>query len=227
MIRQDKTAMKVGTDGVLLGAWAEASNPGRILDIGTGTGLIALMMAQRCPGALIDAVEIDADAATQAKENGCDSLWHDRLNIFHRDFFEFAESHEGTYDLVVSNPPYFNRSLKAPAKQRTMARHDDSLPKDRLIRHAASVMKPDGILALVVPFQSVEECIVISGHHLLYPQKILHIRPVPDKPYIRSLVSFAFSQVTVDEQELIVESGGRHVYSDAYKKLTKDFYLAF
>ncbi len=227
MVKQDKTAMKVGTDGVLLGSWAGVENPARILDIGTGTGLIALMMAQRYPSATVDAVEIDKDAAGQAAENFRHSAWDDRLSIHHQSLREFAVDRKRDYDLIVSNPPYFSRSMKAPGKGRTLARHDDLLSKEELLQDVVRLLKPEGVFAVILPFGSSAEFISIATGLLLFPQKGLKVRPVPGRPFARILISFSFTAGEFHEDEIIIESGGRHVYSEEYIRLTKDFYLAF
>ncbi len=227
MVRQDRTAMKVGTDGVLLGAWAGDGKPSAILDVGTGTGLIALMMAQRFPDAMIDAVEPDPDAASQAEENFSLSLWQERLKMYYGNFHGFAESCGKQYDLIVSNPPYFHHSLKAPAAGRTLARHDDSLPKETLLHDAVGLLGAEGQFAVILPRDHSGGFISAASGYSLFPHRVLRVRALPGKPIIREMVSFGFINREPRKEELVIESGGRHIYSEEYKKLTKDFYLAF
>ena len=142
-IRHDKCAMKVGTDGVLLGAWAGTESCNRILDIGTGTGLIALMLAQRSKAA-IDAIDIEADACLQAQENAESSLFAGRINVFHSDLVDFAQASTHLYGLIVSNPPYFVDSLKCPNLQRNTARHTDTLTLEDLLQYSRKLLAPQG-----------------------------------------------------------------------------------
>ncbi len=146
-IRHDKCAMKVGTDGVLLGAWAGTESCSRILDVGTGTGLIALMLAQRSK-AVVDAIDIEADACLQAQENAESSLFAGRINVFHSDLVDFAQASTHLYDLIVSNPPYFVDSLKCPNLQRNTARHTDTLTLEDLLQYSRKLLAPQGRIAL-------------------------------------------------------------------------------
>ena len=150
-IRHDKCAMKVGTDGVLLGAWAGTESCSRILDVGTGTGLIALMLAQRSK-AVVDAIDIDADACLQAQENAESSLFAGRINVFHSDLVDFAQASTHLYDLIVSNPPYFVDSLKCPNLQRNTARHTDTLTLEDLLQYSRKLLAPQGRIALILPY---------------------------------------------------------------------------
>jgi tRNA1Val (adenine37-N6)-methyltransferase len=224
---QDRTPMKVGTDGVLLGAWTDADRPGRILDIGTGTGLIALMMAQKFPAAMIDAVEIDKDAAMQAGENFRLSPWSERLRVFHTDVLDFISHKEKEYSLIVSNPPWFSRSLKASSAGRTVARHNDSLPAGGLLRCVSKLLLSGGCFSIVLPADLEGSFIRKASESGLFPSKILRVRPVPQKAVSRILMEMRFSEEALREDELIIEPEGRHCYSEAYRKLTSDFYLAF
>jgi len=150
-INQDKTAMKVGTDGVLLGAWTPTNhNPFSILDIGTGTGLIALMLAQRTTAEQIDALEIDEDAYEQAVDNFENSPWSDRLFCFHAGLDEFIEEPEDEYDLIVSNPPFYSEDYKTENEQRDLARFQDALPFEDLVEAADLLLSENGILAVII-----------------------------------------------------------------------------
>ena len=153
-INQEKCAMKVGTDGCLLGAWADLSGSCNILDIGCGSGLIALMAAQRCPDATITGIEIDADAASQAAENIAESPWADRIGIINNDFLSYQPQQK--YDTILSNPPYFTNSMKCPDDKRNKARHDDTLTSISLLQHAYELLSEGGRLSIVIPADQQE-----------------------------------------------------------------------
>lgn len=225
-INQEISAMKVGTDGVLLGAWADCNRAKTILDIGTGTGLIALMLAQRC-NALINAVEIDANAATEALSNFSNSKWNHRLNIFNDPFQTFALNHTSQYDLIVSNPPYFTQSQKAKNAQRTMARHNDKLSVAELFTGAHKLLSNQGLLCFIIPTDNYEEYISQALKNNLFCSKKLWIKPTPTIQEKRVLLEFSRIKSECEEQTLVIEQYGRHKYSEEYKHLTKDFYLAF
>jgi tRNA1Val (adenine37-N6)-methyltransferase len=225
-ISQGDTAMKVGTDGVLLGAWADVTGAERILDIGTGTGLIALMLAQRSQ-AMIDAIEINAQAARQAGENFKNSPWSERINIFHTSFQEFQIHDKINYDLIICNPPYFINSLKAPDAIRSLARHDDMLSRHDLIKGVSNLLSKNGIFSIIVPYTGSDVLIVLASEYRLYPQKILKIKPVPGKEINRIILEFGKSTGQLLESEMIIETGKRHQYSSEYINLTRDFYLKF
>ncbi|MEG1616956.1 MAG: methyltransferase [Bacteroidales bacterium] len=225
-INQEHCAMKVGTDGVLLGAWCDVSNASRILDIGTGTGLISLMIAQRNATAQIDAVEIDEDAFKQASFNFAASPWSCRLHPIKCSFTDFEFRKEQKYDLIVSNPPYFEDSLKADCKKRTMARHTDSLSFDSLIQGASALLAENGILSLVYPVDAdVRINALASGNGLVCVRKTW-VKGNPASPVKRVLAEFVHSsqETALKEEELVVEVD-RHVYTSEYTRLTRDFYL--
>ncbi len=218
--------MKVGTDGVLLGAWAQGA-PGfsKALDVGTGTGLIALMLAQRFPGAVIDAVEMDPQAAGEAIENFRNSPWFDRLNLVHADFRRFARSARPDYDLIVSNPPYFRNSLHSHSRSRTLARHSEGLSAYDLIECSHNMLSPEGRLCIIVPSGGDELKQVLSKG--LFLRNKLQIRPSPVKDVSRVMMEFSIQPGEKKEDELVIESGKRHDYSEKYRNLTRDFYLDF
>ena len=165
-IFHDKCAMKVGTDGVLLGAWAPADGAERILDVGTGTGLIALQLAQRNPHARITAIEIDATAAGQAAENVSRSLWTDRVEVVCRDFRDYQP--ENRFDLIVSNPPYFIDALKCPDEQRCTARHAGNLNYDLLFRRSASLLKEQGVVSIIIPAEAEKTVVDTAWNHKFF-----------------------------------------------------------
>lgn len=221
-VRHDRCAMKVGTDGVLLGAWADLENARRVLDIGTGTGLIALMLAQRCSGASITGIDIDADAVSQAKENVWASPWKDRIGVCLQDVCSYAD--EGLFDVIVSNPPYFVDSLKCPDGQRTIARHTDTLDAGRLLGKASELLFPEGRFSLILPADQIGELVRMAEEKGLYPSRLTWVITRPGLSPKRALVEFRKERRDCLEDELLVELE-RHVYSEDYIALTKDFYL--
>ncbi len=225
-ILQEHSAMKVGTDGVLLGAWAHGEQATHILDIGTGTGLIALMLAQRS-NALIDALELDEAAYHEARHNVAQSPWPERINIWHGSFQDFAKQAAPSYDLVVCNPPFFNHSLKASSEQRTKARHTDTLTTTDIFSGVQGLLTPNGRFEVIIPAENLTAYKQSVAQHQCYLNHLLWIKPTPEKDAKRVLCSFSKTPFPLNEETLIVESGGRHIYSEEYKKLTKDFYLGF
>jgi tRNA1Val (adenine37-N6)-methyltransferase len=225
-IQQDKTAMKIGTDGVLLGAWTPIeNNPFSILDIGTGTGIIALMLAQRSHAEQIDALEIDEDAYEQAVDNFENSPWGDRLFCFHAGVDEFIEEPEDEYDLIVSNPPFYTEDYKTENPQRDLARFADALPFEDLIEVAALLLSENGIFSVIIPFKEEENFMAIAKEYELHPFKITRVKGNPTSEVKRSLLAFTRNESdTVLKDELIIETG-RHIYTPEYIELTKDFYL--
>ena len=225
-IDQDRCAMKVGTDGVLLGAWTPLENhPFSILDIGTGTGIIALMLAQRSHAEQIDALEIDEDTYEQATDNFENSPWNDRLFCFHAGLDEFVEEPEDEYDLIVSNPPFYAEDYKSSNDQRDLARFQDAMPFEDLIEAAALLLSENGIFSVIIPFKEEEKFLALANEHELYPLKITHVKGTPTSEIKRSLL--VFSRIETNNfpiDELIIETA-RHIYTPEYIALTKDFYL--
>jgi len=224
-IEQSKAAMKVGTDGVILGAWTSVDNASRILDVGTGTGLIGLMLAQRS-NAAIDAVEIDEDAYYEAKFNFEQSSWKDRLRIFHSDFNIFSKEHEQSYDLIVCNPPFFMDSLKTSDPQLAVARHNGSMTFDQLIRGSVKLLKDTGRLSVIIPSESFDEfreTARLGGFYLHQQCKVIS---KPGKPAVRVLLEFSlFKGYTESSEILIKDDQGQ--FTHQFKKLTCSFYLNF
>ena len=225
-IRQDQCAMKVGTDGVLLGAWTNSSGAKNILDIGTGTGLIALILAQREPNASIEAIEIEANAAKQASENVAHSPFSAQITVQHLSLNTYIQT-KPCFDLIVSNPPFFKNSLKAPDKSRSLARHNDELSLELLFHSGKKLLNPQGKMALILPTEQEEESIQTAAFHQLYPTRILHVFPTPDKTAKRVCLEFSTAKQEAHREVLIIEKYGRHQYSEEYIALTKDFYLKF
>ena len=224
-VHQDLAAMKVGTDGVLLGAWASLEASHSILDIGTGTGLIALMLAQRNKHANIDAIEIDKQAHQQALINFEQSAWNNRLKAILCDLQSYQAGHR--YDLIVSNPPYFNHALKNKCEAKAKARHTESLSYDELIQGVSKNLSETGRFCVILPAEEVEHIKQLASHHKLILNNVLKVKPTPSKPPKRVLLEFSFKNKAMVQNELIIEMFGRHQYSDDYKTLTKDFYLSF
>ena len=214
--------MKVGTDGVLLGAWADCKNCDNILDIGTGTGLIALMMAQRST-ANIHAVELDENSAFQAKENIQNSKWKDRIQVFNTAIQEFYPDMK--YDLIISNPPFFKNCKKAPDYSRTMARHTDLLSTSDLFKNTTRLLNEKGKAAFIFPFSEKEAVFEKSAFYKLHPVRELIVIPVPGKKPKRFCIEFSLKKMNnIESNSLIIEEQ-RHQYTKEYMALTKDFYL--
>jgi len=223
-VNQQGAAMKVGTDGVLLGAWFDGSNCKRILDVGTGTGLLALMAAQRFETATIHAIDIDKNAVNQAKENFNASPWRNRFSLECIDFKQYTNH---LFDHIICNPPYFVQSLKAPDKARTLARHDAELPLSDLANGIAKALNTTGKASIILPSKEMTTLTQLMVERSLYVSRQLLIYPTPDKPIKRIITEFSRLQVQVQTDEMIIETDGRHGYSPEYKQLTQDFYLAF
>ncbi|MDI5895393.1 tRNA1(Val) (adenine(37)-N6)-methyltransferase [Flavobacterium algoritolerans] len=224
-IQQDRCAMKIGTDGVLLGAWTPIkNNPFSILDIGAGTGIIALMLAQRSNAEQIDALEIDEEAYEQSVDNFENSPWSDRLFCFHAGLDEFVEEPEDEYDLIVSNPPFYTDDYKSENEQRDLARFADAMPFEDLIEAAALLLSENGVFSVIIPFKEEENFLALAAAYELYPLKITHVKGTPTTEIKRSLLAFSRKETidfTVDE--LIIETS-RHIYTPEYIGLTKAFY---
>jgi len=224
-VRQDKTPMKVGTDGVLLGAWADCTRARRVLDVGTGTGLIALMLAQRFPGVLIDAIELDQEACTQADENFKSSPWPGWINLICGDFSDWSCRQSPQWDHLVCNPPFFKNSLPPEGEGRARARHEGHLTLDELIRGAARVLLPTGTLSMILPPDRLPDLAKLSLESGFYLNRMLKVRGRPEAPPKRVLLSLDRVRAKVRMDELIIEVDGRHGYSQQYLELTRDFYL--
>lgn len=212
--------MKVGTDGVLLGAWAKGGK--RILDIGTGTGLIALMMAQRFPEAIVEGIDIEENACEQAKENFLSSPFFNRLQIFHTSLQKFQSKLQ--FDAIVCNPPYFVNSLKNPDIKRAIARHTDTLSFNNLFHHSERLLKPKGELSIVIPIENLEEILTESYFSGFFTTKKVWVKTIRNKQEKRLLL--AFSKRNTETEELHVSLFEEHnKKSEWYKKLTDSFYL--
>jgi len=232
-VKQGNCAMKVGTDAVLLGAWSNLPEKGNILDIGTGTGIIALMAAQRS-STIIDAIEIDKEAYQEALENCKKSKWSDRINVHHLSFQKFVPSVLKKYDVILSNPPYFSNSVQAASESRTLARHTNTLTFEELVYGIASLLKQDGSFATILPQKEAKDLTTIAKRYGLYSNRITYVKATPSKPVKRVLMEFRFTKSIPFEDTLIIQNKpepGRqiktHSYSNEYKNLTGNFYLGF
>ncbi|MDA9056594.1 methyltransferase [Flavobacteriaceae bacterium] len=224
-VAQEHCAMKIGTDAVLLGAWADVdSQPNSILDIGAGTGVLALMLSQRSDAELIDAIEIDDAAYEQCVGNFETSDWSDRLFCYHASLDEFTEEIEDRYDLIISNPPFYTDTFKTENEERNKARFEDAMPFTELLKSVSKLLSPTGQFNVVIPFSKESSFIELAAKEGLYPSRILHIRGQESSPVKRSLMCFRFEKQTIETQELTIEIA-RHQYTKEYANLTKDFYL--
>lgn len=222
---QEKCAMKIGTDAVLLGAWTSIeNNPFSILDIGAGTGVLSLMLAQRCHAEIIDAIEVDNSAFEQCVDNFEQSPWGDRLFCYHASLAEFVDDIEDKYDLIISNPPFYSEDYKTENSQRDLARFQDALPFEHLIKSVSKLLETNGTFSVVIPFKEETYFMFLASKHNLYPNSVLHVKGSPTSETKRSLITFSFSESDIKMDELIIETE-RHQYTEDYINLTKDFYL--
>ena len=224
VVHQERCAMKVGTDGTLLGAWADlARKDGRILDIGTGTGLIALMMAQRYPEARVTAIDIDEGAVAQATDNVQNSPFADRIQVSLADVKTFEPTE--TYDAIVCNPPYFNNALICPDNQRTQARHTLSLSYQQLMSAAWRLLSDEGVFSVIIPndfFQQLESEAHLAGFFLT---RVFGVRTIECKPIKRYLIELRkHPQKELIKKEVLIDDSP-NVRSEWYRELTKEFYI--
>jgi tRNA1Val (adenine37-N6)-methyltransferase len=248
-VNQDQCAMKIGTDAVLLGAWTSLEHkPFSILDIGSGTGVLALMLAQRSSAEVIDAIEIDTDGYEQCVSNFENSPWSDRLFCYHASLEEFVDEIEEKYNLIISNPPFYSPSLVSPfdskkikkadspnlrfppkgetlmSDARKTARFYDAMPFEHLIESVAKLLSEDGKFSVIIPFKEEDKFISIASEVHLFPNRILQVKGSPSSETKRSLIEFSFRESALKLEDLIIETS-RHQYTPEYINLTKDFYL--
>ena len=224
-IHQDKTAMKVGTDGVLLGAWATVKpEVFSVLDIGAGTGLIALMIAQKSNVEVIDAIELNDEAYEQTVENFEQSDWGDRLFCYHASLQEFVDEIDDKYDLIISNPPFYTSTYKELSEDRAMARHTESLSYKELLEGTSKLLSEQGSCAFIIPFSEEEKFIVIAKQYKLFPARITRVKGTENSTIKRSLLQFSFAKASTEINELVIEIE-RHKYTKEYIDLVQDFYL--
>ena len=224
-INQERCAMKIGTDGVLLGAWSSINhNPFSILDIGAGTGVVSLMLAQRSFAELIDAIEIDDDTYEQCAENFENSPWNDRLFCYHASLDQFTQEIDDKYDLIVSNPPFYSEDYKSKNTQCDMARFQDALPFINLLESVSKLLTETGIFSVIIPFKEEAKFLKIAEESGLFVKRLTKVKGNQDSDIKRSLIEFSFMKKDFIIDELIIETD-RHQYTEEYISLTKDFYL--
>lgn len=226
-IDHSRCAMKVGTDGTLLGAWAALPpHAKKILDIGTGSGLIAIMAAQRHPIAKITAIDIDKDCVMQATENAVASPWAERIEVIESPLQEYSP--EEKFDVIISNPPYFADSMHSPDRQRTTARHTASLSFKELTDGVLRLLADDGLFAVILP-TAESELLLSASRGRLFTWRRCEVWSTPESGARRIMLELKREppKDLAKKEKIIIEQGGRHVYSEEYKALTADFYLNF
>ena len=234
LVKQERSVFKVGTDGVLLGAWAGVKNVSSILDVGTGTGLIALMLAQRTAAGVtgramhIVGLEIDKASFEQAIINVRDSPWNENIQVINRPFQDYFETEKEMFDLIVSNPPFFRDSWKPGRKEKEISRHDTLLNQGELLSGVVKLLAPEGKFCVILPVEEslkLQEMAVAGG---LYLHGICRVSPTLNLPAKRHLLEFGRDPASIlQESEMAIERNARHEYTDAYRELTREFYLAF
>lgn len=217
--------MKVGTDGVLLGAWADVEGAGKMLDIGTGTGVIAIMLAQRNERAEVHAVEIDEASCTQARENMMTSPWADRLHAHLDSIQHFAKKSSLRFDLIVSNPPFFSGGTLSNSQDKTSVRHTVKLPHGDLLSAVRTLLSPEGRFCLILPYLEGLRFREMATHYNLYCSKITEIKPKEEKPVERLLLQFERAVKKLEKNTLVIQNGGVNEWTEDFRALTGDFYL--
>ena len=224
-IHQNNAAMKIGTDGILLGAWADLSDKKKGIDIGSGTGVISIMLCQRNEILEIDSIEVSERAVVDAKKNIKNCKWNKRIKLKHTDLKLFST--ENKYDLIISNPPYFKKSLKPKDLDRLKARHEESLNYKDVLNFSEKHLLKKGTINLILPIDQKQEVIEYAGKFGLYISKECIVSPKPNKNPHRLLIELSKTKKILESQSLIIENDGRHNYTDNYKKLTREFYTIF
>lgn len=224
-IDQDGCAMKVGTDGVLLGAWADVQDAKEILDIGAGTGVIAIMLAQRKSDANVDAVEIDASACNTAQKNMQKSPFANRLNSFEESIQDFAKTTRKEYDLIVCNPPFFTGGTLSSQTSRNEVRHTIKLPNGELLSSVRRLLKKNGKFCVVLPFIEGLRFKELAQNYNFYCSKVTQVRSKKEKPVERLLLQFEKNKQPEVADELIIQFEKRNDFTPDYIELTKEFYL--
>jgi tRNA1Val (adenine37-N6)-methyltransferase len=225
-IYQEKSAFKVGTDGVLLGACADLEGENSILDIGTGTGLIAIMSAQRC-NAKITAIEPDLPSYNQACENVNKCKWKERITVINENLQQYSSNYEGRFDIILTNPPYFRDSLKSPDSGRTVSRHNDTLNSYELLKGVSMLLSDNSNFQLIMPYTEGTLFIAEASGFGLFCTRIIKIKPYPSGEIIRLIMKFERKRKPVIERFLTIETGTRYSFTEEYKNVTRDFYLKF
>lgn len=219
--------MKIGTDGVLLGAWADVNSAATILDIGTGTGVIAIILAQRTEQAVIHGVEIDPDACEQANENMQASPWGGRLTAFHASVQSFARRADAKYDLIVSNPPFFSGGTFSTSQDKASVRHTVKLPHGDLLNAVRTMLNKDGRFCAILPHLEGLRFKEMASNYNLFCSKIMEVRSKPGKPVERLLLQFEREVKPIVKEELTIQQDDGNGWSSQYLALTGPFYLNF
>ncbi len=226
-VKQDKCAMKVGTDAVLLGSWIQPNGSTHILDIGTGTGVIALMLAQKTNASIVG-IDIDVSATQQAQENVDESKFKNSITLFNTSFQDFVKTTSIKFQLIVSNPPFFEQSLKSSDEKRSNARHADVLPFDELLEGVIKVLDESGKFCLILPTLEADKFRNLAQKKGLYLSKLLRVKSRVDKDTDkRHLMQFEFKPTEFSEETMAIEEDERHNYTQAYIELTKAYYINF
>ena len=224
-VEHDRCAMKIGTDGVLLGAWTSLENsPNSVLDIGAGTGILSLMLAQRSTAESLDAFEIDENAYEQCVDNFEQSPWGDRLFCYHASLEEFTNEIDEKYNLIVCNPPFYAETFKTKNSQRDFARFQDAMPFEQLLKSVSVLLAENGEFSVIIPFAEEERFIQIAKIFGLFVNRICRVRGTISSEIKRSLICFSFRKVQIECKELSIEIS-RHRYTEDYIDLTQDFYI--
>ena len=225
-VQDENSAMKVGTDAVLLGAWMNPTNKKSVLDIGTGSGIIALMMAQTSD-AKIEAIDVDYDSIQEAKMNFKNSPWSDNLVAIHSSLTNYVKQSKKKYDLILSNPPYFNKNLKSSSDRKNLSKHTLTLTHEELLSGVKNLISPDGTFVVIIPFDLMDSFKNIALIESLYCNKRLIIYPTPNKPANRIILEFSLNRAIQIKEDILTirdESGN---FTKQYKTLSQDFYLNF
>jgi tRNA1Val (adenine37-N6)-methyltransferase len=224
-INQDRTVFKVGTDGVLLGACSDLSGASRILDIGTGTGLIAIMTAQRSNATII-AIEPEINSYEQACENVLECKWKDRIDVINKSLSDYSST-DLKFDIILTNPPYFKDSLKNPDKDKSAARHSDALSPSEILEGSGKLLTHEGSLQLILPYTEGTMLIAEASQFGFFCNRIIKIRSIPTGEIKRLILKFERTKKQIHEKFITIETGPRHQYTEDYKDVMKDFYLNF
>jgi tRNA1Val (adenine37-N6)-methyltransferase len=234
LVKQSRSAFKVGTDGVLLGAWASVEDAGSILDVGSGTGLIALMLAQRTAAGIVDAgiyivaLEIDKASSEQALDNVKMSPWNQRIRVINRSFQDYCMTEPAMFDLIVSNPPFFIDSRKPDNPGKEISRHDTLIGLGEIVSGVEKLLSPEGNFCVILPVEESNKLQKLAGENGLHLYRLCRVSPNTNLPVKRHLLEFRRKPAeTVEESEMAIERNRRHEYTDDYRELTRDFYLAF
>lgn len=220
------STMKVGTDAVLLGAIVEMEGADSILEIGTGCGVIALMLAQRSD-AMIDAIDIDEGSVIQARENVEQSPWKSRIKVYHSSLQKFKKAENQQYDLIISNPPFFSRSLKSPNEKKNLSKHNDSLSFHELAEYSYTLMKPDASLWVILPARESEEFVEIAEYQKLFIHNNIKVFSKSQGCHYRNIIHLRKDAPLNKEKKSLFIKDENGSYTEEYKQLTKDFYLDF